>query len=102
MALLPDEKTKPQNVDFFKIDEGTYIPETKTWGTDELIKRNNSRTVTIPSDIKPGMYVVRHEIIGLHFAWRENAAKKTSGAQMYPMCISEWFEIIYYEGVLTG
>jgi cellulase len=102
MGLLPTEKTQVQNVDFFKIDEGTYDPETKVWGTDELIKHNNSRTVTIPSDIKPGMYVVRHEIIGLHFAWRENTEKKTSGAQMYPICLSKFLESTHCETGLIG
>jgi len=87
MGLLPDEKTKVQDVDFFKVDEGTYDPKTGIWGTDQLIQENSTRTVTIPSDIKPGIYVVRHEIIGLHFAWHENKEKKTSGAQLYPTCL---------------
>jgi hypothetical protein len=87
MGLMPDENVKVQDVEFFKVDENTYNPKTETWGTDQLIKENNTRTVTIPSDIKPGMYIVRHEIIGLHFAWHENKEKKTSGAQLYPTCL---------------
>jgi lytic cellulose monooxygenase (C1-hydroxylating) len=89
MGLMPDENVKVQDVEFFKVDENTYNPKTETWGTDQLIKENNTRTVTIPSDIKPGMYIVRHEIIGLHFAWHENKEKKTSGAQLYPTCLSK-------------
>jgi cellulase len=88
MGLLPDEKTSVNDVDFFKIDEDGYHPKDNSWGTDALITNNNTRTVTIPSNIKPGMYVVRHEIIGLHFAWTENAEKKTSGVQPYPTCLS--------------
>lgn len=57
-----------------------------TWGTDWLISNNNKRTVTIPSDIKPGMYVVRHELISLHFAFRPNNQSQTSGAQFFPQC----------------
>jgi len=86
MGYLPDEKTSVNDVEFFKIDEDGYHAKDNSWGTDALIANNNTRTVTIPSNIKPGMYVVRHEIIGLHFAWMENAAKKTSGAQPYPTC----------------
>ncbi len=88
MGLMPSEDTKVQDVTFFKIDESTYEPKTKTWGTDQLIKDNSTRTVIIPSDLKPGMYVIRHEIIGLHFAWHENVQRKTSGAQLYPVCLS--------------
>ena len=86
MGLLPNESTKVQDVEFFKIDEATYDPATEIWGTDQLIKDNNTRTVTIPSDIKPGMYVVRHEIISLHFAFRDDTNRKVSGAQFYPTC----------------
>jgi lytic cellulose monooxygenase (C1-hydroxylating) len=92
MGLMPDEKVKVQDVDFFKVDENSYDPKTRVWGTDQLIKDNSTRTVTIPSDIKPGMYIVRHEIIGLHFAWHENKEKQTSGAQLYPVCFSKWFK----------
>jgi lytic cellulose monooxygenase (C1-hydroxylating) len=86
MGLMPSENAKVQDVEFFKIDESTYDPATEVWGTDQLIKDNSTRTVTIPSNIKPGMYVVRHEIISLHFAFRENNQKHTSGAQFYPTC----------------
>jgi cellulase len=89
MGLMPDDNVKVQDVDFFKIDESSYDPKTHIWGTDQLMKDNNTRRVTIPSDIKPGMYIVRHEIIALHFAWKENKEKKTSGAQFYPTCFSE-------------
>jgi hypothetical protein len=101
MGLLPDEKTSVNEVEFFKIDEDGYHANDNSWGTDALIANNNTRTVTIPSNIKPGMYVVRHEIIGLHFAWTENAEKKTSGAQPYPSCLSKWFETRSEVTVLT-
>jgi hypothetical protein len=87
MGLLP-ESGKTEDVDFFKIDEATYDPTTMTWGTDWLMKGNNTRKVTIPSDIKPGTYVVRHEIISLHNALNDDYIKKSSGAQFYPQCIN--------------
>jgi hypothetical protein len=101
MGLLPDEKTSVNDVEFFKIDEDGYHAKDNSWGTDALIANNNTRTVTIPSDIKPGMYVVRHEIIGLHFAWTENAAKNTSGAQPYPSCLSKWLSVSNETVLLT-
>jgi cellulase len=86
MGLLP-ESGNPADVNFFKIDEATYDPKTMTWGTDWLMKNKNIRDVTIPSDIKPGTYVVRHEIISLHNALNDDYIKKSSGAQFYPQCV---------------
>jgi hypothetical protein len=47
-----------------------------------LIANNNSWSVTIPTDIAPGNYVLRHEIIALHSAGESN------GAQNYPQCVN--------------
>jgi cellulase len=91
MAYMSSEDVSVNDVEFFKIDQATYYPQTGLWGTHDLIANNNTRTVTIPSDIKPGTYIVRHEIIALHHAWIENAEKKTSGAQPYPLCLSKRF-----------
>jgi hypothetical protein len=88
MGLLPSADAKPQDVSFFKVGEAAYDPKTKEWGTDWLIANGNVSTVTIPSDIKPGLYVVRHEIIALHYAFRENAETRVSGAQFYPQCLN--------------
>ncbi|KAL3485256.1 glycosyl hydrolase family 61-domain-containing protein [Aspergillus germanicus] len=72
-------------LEFFKIDEGGLIDNSAvpgTWASDELIADNFSRTITIPSDIKSGNYVLRHEIIALHGAGTLDAA------QNYPQCIN--------------
>lgn len=76
------DKTK---LEFFKIDESGLIDGSSapgTWASDKLIANNNSWTVTIPSTIAPGNYVLRHEIIALH------SAGNTNGAQNYPQCIN--------------
>jgi hypothetical protein len=86
MGAMKDDNVKPQDVDFFKIDEATYDPKTRTWGSDWLVQNHNISTVTILSDIKPGMYIVRHETVALHSAWRDTDAK-VSGAQFYPQCV---------------
>ncbi|CRG89742.1 Endoglucanase-4 [Talaromyces islandicus] len=72
-------------LEFFKIDQAGLINDTVvpgTWASDELIANNNSWTVTIPTSIAPGNYVLRHEIIALHSAGNED------GAQNYPQCIN--------------
>jgi cellulase len=87
MGYMPDDQTSVQEVEFFKIDEATYDPKTAIWGSDKLMNENNIRSMKIPSDIKPGTYVVRHEILALHFAFRENEKSRVSGAQFYPICL---------------
>ncbi|EXJ55612.1 murein transglycosylase [Cladophialophora yegresii CBS 114405] len=70
---------------FNKIDEAGLNngnPAPGNWASDDLIANNNSWTVTIPSSIAPGRYVLRHEIIALHSAF------DAGGAQNYPQCIN--------------
>jgi cellulase len=52
------------------------------WAALELIANGNSWTVDIPSNLAPGNYVLRHEIIALHSGGQPN------GAQAYPQCIN--------------
>ena len=78
-------KVDKTTLKFFKIAEAGLIDDSNVpgkWATDELIANNNSATVTIPSAIAAGNYVLRHEIIGLHSAGEEN------GAQNYPQCLN--------------
>ncbi|RDW73024.1 hypothetical protein BP6252_06931 [Coleophoma cylindrospora] len=72
-------------LEFFKIDEAGLIDDTTspgTWASDQLIAAGNSWTVTIPSTIAAGSYVLRHEIIALH------SAGSADGAQNYPQCVN--------------
>jgi cellulase len=64
---------------WFKIDQMAY-DKTKNppWGSDLLGRQGANWTVTIPSSIAPGEYLLRHEILGLH------VANKPMGAQFYP------------------
>lgn len=91
MGRLERPDQKPQDVKFFKIDQGTYDPKTGIWGSDVFIKNNNSWVVQTPSDIQPGKYIVRHELIALHFGGSGNpngAGTQASGAQFLPICIN--------------
>ncbi|KNG80785.1 putative endoglucanase-4 precursor [Aspergillus nomiae NRRL 13137] len=73
------------SLEFFKIDAGGLIDDTDipgTWASDQLIDDSYSRSITIPTDIEAGYYVLRHEIIALH------GAEDLDGAQNYPQCIN--------------
>ena len=63
-----DDATKATTDDlsFFKIDHAGL--DGTEWAATKLIANNNSWTVTIPSNIAAGQYVLRHEIIALHSA----------------------------------
>ncbi|KAF2710868.1 lytic polysaccharide monooxygenase [Pleomassaria siparia CBS 279.74] len=77
-----DDATKATTSDlsFFKIDQDGL--DSSKWASDKLIANNNTWTVTIPTSIAAGQYVLRHEIIALHSAGQAN------GAQNYPQCIN--------------
>ena len=74
----------PTSLQWIKLDQQGWISGSNpgTWATDKLIGANNTWTVTIPSNLAAGNYVVRHEIIALH------AAGSTNGAQAYPQCVN--------------
>jgi cold shock CspA family protein len=76
------EKVNKESLRWFKIDGAGYNSQTGSWAADDLRKNGNSWLVQIPSDLKAGNYVLRHEIIALHGAGSPN------GAQAYPQCIN--------------
>ena len=83
----PCETVDKTTLEWFKIDQLGLLNDAAystggTWATDTLIANNNSWTVTIPSNIAPGNYVLRHEIIALH------SAGSVDGAQAYPQCVN--------------
>jgi cellulase len=67
---------------FTKIAAEGYDASTKSWAAVTMIANNNTASVTVPSSIKAGNYVFRHEIIALHGAGSAN------GAQNYPQCMN--------------
>jgi len=66
---------------WFKIYEDGYNPSTKKWATDKLIANRGIVTITIPSDIEAGNYLIRGEILALHNAYF------TGGVQPYVGCV---------------
>ncbi|KAK2021361.1 family 61 glycosyl hydrolase [Colletotrichum zoysiae] len=74
-----------ENLQFFKVDAVGLVDGSKApgkWASDDMIAKNNSWTLTIPSNLAAGRYVLRHETIALHDAGRDG------GAQNYPQCIN--------------
>lgn len=73
-------------LEFFKIEQEGLISATGAsngeWASDKLIANNNTWEMKIPDNVKPGKYVLRHEIIALHSAGDQN------GAQNYPQCFN--------------
>ena len=75
-ACNGDCNSASDNLNFFKISE--LGMEDGVW-VQEKVHQGQSTSAQIPSDLKPGNYLVRHEIIGLH----------ASPAEFYPSC-SSW------------
>jgi lytic cellulose monooxygenase (C1-hydroxylating) len=77
------------NLEFFKIHEGGLYPDGK-WATDRMIDQGGTFNTTIPYDIKPGRYVLRHELVALHFATEKSNYWYIPGGivapQFYPSC----------------
>ncbi|KAK8040129.1 endoglucanase-4 [Apiospora rasikravindrae] len=73
---------------FFKIAEagqlslGDGAGQPGRWADDEIIENGLKWTVEIPASIKPGNYVLRHEIIALHNAVQDGKA------ELYPQCVN--------------
>ncbi|KAI0022491.1 endoglucanase IV precursor [Xylariomycetidae sp. FL0641] len=66
---------------WFKVAEEGREGTSNTWGDSPLmVNGNEGAKYTVPKCLKPGYYLVRHEIIALH------AAYEYPGAQFYPGC----------------
>jgi len=86
---------------FFKIDDAGFLYKGGDdgggyWAVDAMVERNNSYMIEIPPTLKPGFYVLRHELVALHYA------NKPDGAQAYPQCFN--IEVLgngteMYEGI---
>jgi hypothetical protein len=65
---------------FFKVSQVGRKDGSMTWHQAD-IKAGRTFTTTLPKELPDGEYIIRHELIALHFATKKN------GAQMYPSCI---------------
>jgi len=65
---------------WFKIFEDGYNTSSKTWCVDRLKTNKGVFTFTIPSDLSPGNYLLRGELLALH------EGDQLGGAQPYVHC----------------
>jgi hypothetical protein len=70
----------PTGAKWFKIDEGGKKPNSDQWYQADIQSEGASWNVVLPSDLSPGGYLIRHEIIALHLGGSEG------GAEFYPAC----------------
>ncbi|KAK7026786.1 hypothetical protein VNI00_015444 [Paramarasmius palmivorus] len=84
MARAPSDITKwsPGNsAVWFKVHETGKTSDGK-WAATDILQANGSiYKFKIPKNLKPGQYLIRHEIIALHGAFNY------PGVQVYPVCI---------------
>lgn len=80
LVYLANSDTGSGNV-WFKIFEDGWTASTNTWATDRMIAAKGLTTVTIPSDIAPGNYLLRAEVLALHNAYN------LDGVQPYVGCV---------------
>jgi hypothetical protein len=57
---------------FFKIRESGLASDNRTWATEEMIANGNITSALIPHDLKPGTYIIRHELISLHYGTKDS------------------------------
>ncbi|RFU34529.1 lytic polysaccharide monooxygenase, partial [Scytalidium lignicola] len=65
---------------WFKIQEAGLNAATQDWAITDLIANDGYHSITIPSCIEDGQYLLRAELIALH------AASSPEGAQFYMEC----------------
>ncbi|KIJ61342.1 lytic polysaccharide monooxygenase [Hydnomerulius pinastri MD-312] len=68
------------SLNWFKIEQSGLISgdlPTGTWAMGQLVANNNSWTTSIPSQLAPGNYFIRHELLAIHTA---------NQPQFYPEC----------------
>jgi AA9 family protein len=58
------------------------------WANEELINQNYTDYFKIPSDIKPGRYVLRTELLALHGNSMSSQPTLYSGPQFYTHCFN--------------
>ncbi|PSK56750.1 hypothetical protein B9Z65_6374 [Elsinoe australis] len=90
LARCPGSCTNvnPNDLKFFKIAHSGLLKNPNAsstdlyWAANKVRDNQNNAVVKIPTNIKAGNYVLRHEIIALHSAFNE------TGVQFYPQCVN--------------
>ncbi|KAI1814044.1 lytic polysaccharide monooxygenase [Poronia punctata] len=81
LAAVSDAATaSATSADWFKIYEDTFDTGSKRWGVDNLISNDGWVNFRLPSCIPSGDYLLRVEVLALHYA------SSQGGAQFYTSC----------------
>jgi len=87
MSRVPDATTADGSTGWFKVFQDTWAKnpsgasgDDDYWGTKDLNTCCGKMNVKIPSDLAPGDYLLRAEVIALH------TAGSSGGAQLYMTC----------------
>jgi len=89
LGYMPTPDTKPQDVKFFKIYEKGFDPTLNKWANQIASDNSDSWSIKLPSDIKPGTYVLRTELIALHGNMKELKNNQLRAQiQVYPYCFN--------------
>jgi hypothetical protein len=70
------------DVEFFKFYEMGYNAKRKKWANEIIIEDGYKNTFQLPSDIKPGTYIFRTDLLSLH------GNGKIDGPQFYTHCFN--------------
>ncbi|KAI0809001.1 glycosyl hydrolase family 61-domain-containing protein [Irpex lacteus] len=76
----PCDQFDPTGAKWFKIDQFGK-KDGNTWYQADIASNHEAYDVTLPQNLAPGGYLVRHEIIALHLG------NSLGGAEFYPMCV---------------
>jgi lytic cellulose monooxygenase (C1-hydroxylating) len=58
------------------------------WANEDLIRQDTADTFQLPSDIKPGLYILRTELLALHGNRMSSTPTVYSGPQFYTHCFN--------------
>ncbi|KAF2002075.1 lytic polysaccharide monooxygenase [Amniculicola lignicola CBS 123094] len=87
----PCEDADPTTLKFVKIAQSGWYDTSKHegyWASDKLRNEESQWRIQIPAQLKPGNYILRHELIALHLAHLGYGAYSAIGAEFYPQCIN--------------
>ncbi|KAJ2580753.1 hypothetical protein GGH95_002421 [Coemansia sp. RSA 1836] len=83
---LAKQSTKGVGAVWSKIDQYT-IGDKKEWCSAHIINGSGTYDLTLPSDIAPGVYILRSELIDVSDAADSNYDDFTSGARYHSSCV---------------
>jgi hypothetical protein len=89
------EKVDVNKLSFFKISESGLAADNKTWAVDEMMANGNVSSTVIPHDIKAGNYVMRHELIALHYSTEDSLYHMKADKLLGPQVSQADFKLKY-------